>query len=230
MLRLIQNGELRMASWIAHLYVAENMLDHINADPLYFAAGNIAPDCGERIDYRVFLPDTKTTHFTKADKDACEYENFYEKYVRKETLPQRRSFFAGYYAHLYTDVLWTKTVVKEEKEKYADMIKENGEDIFYKKMKGDWYGLDFHFLKAHPDMRMWRLFCDIDEFPNTYLPFYPKDAFTKKFRQIREFYSSVAETRPRRFRYMQPEEWEDFAKKAAGIITSDLAGKGLGKT
>ncbi len=216
-----------MASWIAHLNVADKIAEHLKLDLVFFAAGNIAPDCGEKVAERVFVPDTLTTHFTKTDKDACDYEAFFEKYILRETNPERRSFFAGYYTHLYTDVLWTRLIVKQQKKKYASLLREKGEREFYRKMKGDWYGLDFQFLKEHPDMRMWRSFCSINEFPNTFLPFYSEAAFTNKFRQIREFYRAVSETHPRQFRYMQPSEWEDFADKAAATTTAELKNKGF---
>ena len=66
-----------MASWIAHLNVADKIAEHLKLDLVFFAAGNIAPDCGEKVAERVFVPDTLTTHFTKTDKDACDYEAFF---------------------------------------------------------------------------------------------------------------------------------------------------------
>ena len=53
-----------MASWMAHLRVADKLLDEIGDLPqAHFIVGNIAPDSGEpNEDWSVFIPSTDISH------------------------------------------------------------------------------------------------------------------------------------------------------------------------
>ena len=52
----------------------------------------------------------------------------------------------GYWAHLLTDKLWASKIVYGAKEKYSDLFEQDNTD-FWKKIKRDWYDLDFLYLK-----------------------------------------------------------------------------------
>ena len=74
-----------MATWIAHLRIAENLLARIpGLDPGQFAIGNIAPDAGIPDEkWETFDPPPEVTHFKRSQsvhKDIADLD-FYRGYL-----------------------------------------------------------------------------------------------------------------------------------------------------
>ncbi len=102
-----------MATWIAHLRLAENLLPMIcGLDTHSFAIGNIAPDSGIPDEkWERFDPPSEVTHFLVSGnegKHSADLE-FYHRYVASLNPldnTEQFSFLLGYFFHLVTDNLW----------------------------------------------------------------------------------------------------------------------------
>ena len=98
-----------MASWMAHLRIADKLLDNIGSlSPKHFIVGNIAPDSGEPIDgnWNVFTPSTDISHWKLEGLPRSERaEKFKEAYLAKEKNDEAFAFYLGYYIHLLTDYI-----------------------------------------------------------------------------------------------------------------------------
>ncbi len=210
-----------MASWIIHLRIADALSDRLDVETSHFLAGNIAPDCGVDTGNRVFDPPSEITHFTRADKDACEYLRFWEEFGRDETDKSRRSFYLGYFAHLMTDVLWVKWINNPTKKKFSTLY-QSDKDAYYRRVKGDWYGQDFHFLQTHPDFRSYRLFRQLMDYENDFLPFYGPEHMKTRFRIISQFYGDGGTPSHRRFIYLTTEQADRFVRRAADVIYKEI--------
>ena len=65
-----------MATWLAHLRVAELILEGFHLPEEDFLVGNIAPDCGKPVPGG-FDPPKEVTHWTvTGSKGGCDYERF----------------------------------------------------------------------------------------------------------------------------------------------------------
>lgn len=206
-----------MASWIVHLRIADMLLDRFDADDVKFIAGNIAPDCGKRMPEGGFFPDKRITHFTAGGKGECDYSGFYEKYVRHETDFGRRSFYFGYFTHLMTDVLWVRLINEPSKARFA-ALHQSDRNEYYRRVKADWYGQDHLFLQKNPELRSWRIFRSIKEFPNEYLDFYGDDNMSVQFADIVKFYGCGSADADREYIYLSSGQADRFTEDAAGII------------
>lgn len=206
-----------MASWIVHLRVADGLIDKMNVDAEKFIAGNIAPDCGKRLPEGGFSPDKGVTHFTAKGKGECNYSGFYEQYVRHESDFGRRSFYLGYFTHLMTDVLWVRLINEPTKARFAELYGSDREE-YYRQVKADWYGQDFAYLKREPELRAWKIFRRITDFPNEYLDFYGVDNMSVQFADIVRFYTHGSTDKDREYIYLSAETADNFAAEAAEKI------------
>ncbi len=151
-----------MATWIAHLRIAENLLARLpGLDPGQFAIGNIAPDSGIPDEkWEKFDPPPAVTHFkrsTSVHKDIADLD-FYRGYLA-DVSPEdvgRFSFRLGYFFHLISDNLWTTAVGKPTSERYAEQFA--ADKSFIWEVKEDWYGLDHIYVREHPESLYWRVF------------------------------------------------------------------------
>ena len=175
-----------MATWIAHLRLAEDLLERIpGLDPAQFAIGNIAPDSGiPDANWEHFDPPPEVTHFLR--NDTSDDLVFYRKYLANAA-PQdagRFSLRMGYFFHLVTDNLWDK-IRNQAKERFGNELK--NDPNFRWEIKGDWYGLDFIYIRDHPDSLFWRVFLQAqsDAFD---LDFVPKQALEHQLNYIKTFY------------------------------------------
>jgi hypothetical protein len=152
-----------MASWIVHLRIAENLLDVLpDLDPARFAVGNIAPDSGIPDEkWEKFTPPTEVSHFGNfpgAYRKLADLE-FYRRYL----LPLRGapdldpvSFRLGYFSHLLADNLWSEKIGRPTQARWAEQFAADKDFIW--EVKKDWYGLDFIYVRDHPDCLFWRVF------------------------------------------------------------------------
>jgi hypothetical protein len=180
-----------MATWIAHLRIAENLLARIpGLDPGQFAIGNIAPDAGIPDEkWEKFNPPPEVTHFKRSQsvhKDIADLD-FYRGYLADISPVDTDcySFRLGYFFHLITDNLWTLDVGKPTTERFAGQFA--ADKSFIWEVKEDWYGLDHIYVREHPDSLYWRVF--LDAVPaSAELDFLPPQALPRQLRHIKSFY------------------------------------------
>jgi hypothetical protein len=176
-----------MATWIAHLRIAENLLAHIpGLDPGQFAIGNIAPDAGIPDEkWEKFNPPPEVTHFMRSQsvhKDIADLD-FYRGYLAE--ISGCYSFRLGYFFHLITDNLWTLEVGKPTTERYTEQFA--ADKSFIWEVKRDWYGLDHIYVREHPESLYWRVFLDAQPV-SAELDFLPPQALPRQLGHIKSFY------------------------------------------
>lgn len=222
-----------MATWIAHLRIAENLLDQIpNLDAAKFAIGNIAPDSGiPDENWEKFDPPPHITHFkrsTSVHKDIADLD-FYRNYLAQISPQdvQRFSFRLGYFFHLITDNLWTIKVGRPTQDRYPDKFAADKNFIW--EVKKDWYGLDQIYVRSHPDCLFWRVFLNAHPFdvapwpgPKDWqdrpesadLDFLPPQALPRQLEHIKSFYQrhdkDIDEMCVRPFVYLSSTEMDSF--------------------
>lgn len=184
-----------MASWIVHLRIADKLLEKIpGLDAAQFAIGNIAPDSGVPDESgETFDPPYPLTHF-ESDKATIRYKvlndlRFYREHLQdKVSLKgdvEQYSFLWGYYFHLMTDNLWSERIAVPTQKEYAKEFDQIPGFIW--EVKKDWYGLDFAYVRTHPQSLFWRVFLDA-EYSMPYLHFFPLEAIPNKLEYIKTFY------------------------------------------
>jgi hypothetical protein len=211
-----------MATWITHLRIAENLLDLLpNLDPERFAIGNIAPDSGIPDEkWEKFDPPPEVTHFGNflgADRKLADLE-FYRKYL----LPLRGSagigpvsFRLGYFFHLITDNLWSDRIGVPTAGRFSAEFAADKDFIW--DVKKDWYGLDFIYVRDHPDCLFWRVFLDAK--PDTgELEFLPFEAVRQRVEYIQQDYQrtdeAVQRTYSRPYIYLSGTEMDRFVDES----------------
>ena len=221
-----------MASWIVHLRIAEELLDKIDGlDPAQFAIGNVAPDSGRPDEkWENFDPPTQISHFkyneTPDSPTIVQDIVFYQEYIAgKVTLLEdceQFSFLFGYFCHLVTDNLWAEKVWRVTKKDYAAELEKNSQFIW--EVKKDWYGLDFAYVRAHPESLFWSVFVDA-RYQHEYLDFFPDGAIGEKLAYIQEFYQRTDEDVEAKLRlkdnlYFSKVEMDQFIDDAVDDLLS----------
>ena len=215
-----------MASWIIHLRVAQEIcqrlaLQHIDR----FILGNIAPDSGiPKADGSGYLPDAEISHFRTLDQNGIkdiQEGRFIERYFTESRRAGYDSktctFYFGYLTHLLTDKLWAREIVYGAKDRFPDLF-DRDRDAFWKKIKRDWYDLDFMYLRDHPDFEAFRRYESMEDLRTRYIDFFAPDAFEKRREFIIAFYREGAEHVVRRETYLSAKELERFVLCAAEEI------------
>jgi hypothetical protein len=182
-----------MATWIVHLRLAENLLGLIEGlDPSYFAIGSIAPDSGiPDENWENFEPPPEILHFRAPEGAVHRLADldFYRHHLlpRKgmDTDREHFSFLWGYYFHLVTDNLWDERVGKPTSEKFSAEFEADPKFIW--QVKRDWYGLDFEYVRTHPESIYWRVFLDC-AYDRDDLPFLPQRAVEQRLEYIQALY------------------------------------------
>lgn len=216
-----------MATWIAHLRIAENLLASIRGlEAAQFAIGNIAPDSGIPDEkWEKFNPPPEITHFKRSDsvhKDIADLD-FYRQYLADiSPLDSLRfSFRLGYFFHLITDNLWTIRVGKPTQDKYPDEF--TADKNFIWEVKKDWYGLDQIYVRAHLDSLFWRVFLPFDfaqgESASAELDFLPSEALARQLEYIKTFYQrrdeKIDEMCARPFIYLSADQMNSFIEETS---------------
>jgi hypothetical protein len=181
-----------MATWIVHLRIAENLLEKIPGLAAgEFALGNVGPDSGKPDEkWEHFTPPSHITHFSDpTDKlRKCRDLEFYRDWI--QTLPNDpdagvHSFRLGYFFHLVTDNLWFKKIGLPTHARFAEQFAADKDFIW--EVKEDWYGLDFIYLRDHPDCIYWHEFLQArPELAG--LDFLVPESIQWSVRHIQEFY------------------------------------------
>ena len=158
--------------------LAENLLGLIadrsaersrrSLEPASFVVGSIAPDSGMPDEkWESFTPPPEVTHF-RAPK-GVHFELADLEFYRRYLLPLREapgarpfSFRLGYFFHLVTDNLWSIKIGRPTQEEFKQQFAADKNFIW--EVKKDWYGLDFIYVRDHPDCLFWRVFlnCQAD--------------------------------------------------------------------
>jgi len=119
-----------------------------------------------------------------------------------------------------TDNLWAKQIGRPTLERFADEFA--ADKGFIWEIKRDWYGLDFDYLRTHPDSLFWRLFLDCTYEVN-YLSYMPVEAVRERIFYIQEFYQRDDEEVRAQFferpdRYLSREEMDRFVEETTGLL------------
>lgn len=217
-----------MATWIAHLRIAERLLERIpGLDDEAFAIGSIAPDSGvPNEDWTEFEPPAGITHFHGAEGGKKEIEDlrFYREYLAEpitRTLGQRpSSFLWGYFFHLITDRLWALKVGQPTRQRFASQFEADPD--FISEVKRDWYGLDFDYVRANPTSLYWRVLRGAT-FTERRLPFLPQGAIQRNLEYIQKLYqredNEIEDYYIRRpNKYLLKEDMDRFVADAIQIL------------
>ena len=212
-----------MATWIVHLRIAERLLGELDAvlDESAFALGNIAPDPGiPDENWEHFDPPPRVTHF---QVEHPRYRSADLAFYREHLLPLRTaspdaalfSLRLGYFFHLITDNLWYQQVGRPAWERWRGDFADDA--AFWSEIKGDWYGLDHAYVRAHPESLFWRVFVGC-RYERDDLPFLPPQAVRRQLAYIQDWYrSDDAEIRAmlaRPFEYLSAAQAEAFVAGA----------------
>lgn len=213
-----------MATWIAHLRVAENILNMgYDFKPISFIVGNIGPDSGvPNEDCSNFNPPKSITHWMDDERN-INAKGFYDKYLDDEKIKEdvdRYSFLKGYYVHLLTDIEWQKLFRRKKMEPlYRDELFKDSNFIWT--IKKDWYGLDYLYLDKHKDCVFHTLFKKIKYVPD-YLDYFPKGAFERQVKYIVEFYLGENNQTKENFMYLTEKEMDRFVENTIKVILMKL--------
>lgn len=216
-----------MATWIAHLRIAEKLLDQYKIDKNMFLAGNVGPDCGvPNEDWSDFTPPKQSTHWTN-EQGTIDPEEFYKNYIEGRKLEdiQEFSFLLGYYVHLLTDVQWSrmfKEQINADKE-LKERLEKDKKYIW--KVKEDWYGVDFSFIYDNKES-IFNEFMKVTTVKD-YLDYFPKEAFTKRIAYIKGFYNTDEKVKPSTGRYFSNTDMDNFIERTSIKIADTLNCKGI---
>ncbi len=218
-----------MATWIAHLRIAENLLNQIQGlDPELFAIGNIAPDSGiPDENWEHFTPPPEVTHFkVNSTPYQCNDLAFYSQYLNPlfciTCTPQRYAFALGYFFHLVTDNLWSERIIQPTKRRWAEQFE--ADPAFIWEVKKDWYGLDQIYARSHPDSLFHRVFLPA-ECPDPAalgLEFLPKEGLQNNMSYIKQYYTEETDEirgkMARLFEYLSQKEMDGFVEHATRTL------------
>lgn len=219
-----------MASWMIHLRIAQQLYEALEIEAVEeFVLGNIAPDSGVPTkDGTGFVPDASITHFRTLDEFGIKQihvDQFISQYFMKEQRSlyskEEYAFFLGYVTHLVTDQIWARDIVYSAKEMFSELFHKHRNE-FWQKIKGDWYDLDFIFLKEHPDFEAYQRYLTSTHLQNHYLDFFDEDAFIKRRSYIKEFYRAGIENLVEHETYLSNEDLNAFVISATNEIRSIL--------
>jgi hypothetical protein len=183
-----------MGTWISHLRIAENLLKHFSeVDEVTFAFGNLSPDSGiPNADWTEFDPPKEVTHFLHKGEEEYAIHDlvYYQQYlanVKPDGDIKLYSFRLGYFFHLICDIVWANRIGVATKQQFKELIEKDRKEAV-NLVKGDWYGLDQLYVRAHPEHIFWRVIM-ANPNPPSYLPFVKDKVLHQQYDHIRKFYS-----------------------------------------
>ncbi len=208
-----------MATWGIHFRIADEILKQLKRiDREYFIIGSIAPDCGIRKKEGGYDPPTEITHLTKMwNKSDCDYNYIFENFIKNETDFKKRSFYAGYYAHLLTDCLFSRLVSIPIENKFGLYREHPG---LSKRVKREWYDADYAFF-AENKSPAFEDFKNYRPFNENYPPIYRHGEIALQMKNIVEFYKGK-EPENVEFFYTDKQEFDCFVEKASKIILDEM--------
>ena len=219
-----------MASWMVHLRIADELLSRLkDTEETSFVVGNIAPDSGvPNDDWSEFHPPKTVSHFYKKNENGTyiDLDAFCEKYFNSDVIKnygkKESSFFLGYYVHLLTDIRWTETISEKLKNDHPKEYASDENKLIWA-AKGDWYDLDFLYLKQHPDFRAFAIYENAVGFENVYMDIFSKDAFDNRRQYICGFYHGDNHgDLYREYKYLTQKQADAFVSDTAEDILKKL--------
>lgn len=193
-----------------------------------FTVGNIAPDSGvPNEDWSSFTPSATVSHFKPDDSvpKTIQISAFTQRYFSEEQranyTPEETSFYLGYLVHLLTDQLWSGQVVGVLQSRFPDEWRKDKKALITR-AKGDWYDLDFLFLKKNPDFQAFSVYKNAVGFRNTFMDFFSPDAFDDRRKYIVSFYQEENDHLDRCYPYLTEAEMNDFVRSASETILRRL--------
>ncbi len=211
-----------MATWIAHLRVAEAIMRaYPELDCDEYTVGNIGPDSGvPNADWSSFTPDANVSHWNQSG--SIDAEGFASEYLERPGLDAgSRAFYLGYWTHLLVDRAWNGLVARKRTEPaWAPWA---AEPAFIWTIKKDWYGQDVVYLGSNPGCLFFRRFAKLGSFPNRYLDLYAPDAFEKRVAYITGYYLGYTDDLDRAFPYLSAAEMDAFVVAASETVGAAMA-------
>lgn len=184
-----------MGTWISHLRIAENLLQHFpEVDEVTFTFGNLSPDSGiPNADWTEFDPPKEVTHFLRKGEEEYAIHDlvYYRQYlanIKPADDIQLYSFRLGYFFHLICDIMWAKRIVTATRQQFKELFEKDKKKAV-SLVKDDWYGLDQLYVRNHPEHIFWRVIMT-NSYPPSYLPFIKVKALHHQYDHIRKFYSA----------------------------------------
>ena len=220
-----------MATWIVHLRLADEYIKRGDIPAKYkreFVLGSVAPDCGygKKDSNGEFMPPPEVTHWAPGGvKLYCEYWKFLDTYLKDRERDGDYYFYLGYYIHLITDIIWSSTMYLPTKIKYADEYRDDPD--FLRVIKGDWYDLDFKFLREHPDFEPYKMLAERKPVKD-YLPYYEPGQLTVQTAFIADYYANAGDrVLDREYPYLDERTMNEFITCTTELVDFDLNRKGL---
>ena len=219
---------------MVHLRVADELLSRLNnIDETAFVVGNIAPDSGvPNADWSEFHPPKTVSHFHKKGENGTyiDIDTFCKRYFNNEKISnynlKEYSFFLGYYVHLLTDIQWTDIISAKLINDYPKEYAEDENKLIWA-AKGDWYDLDFLYLKQHPDFKAFAIYENAVGFENEYMDIFDKDAFDNRRQYICGYYRGDGHGDLNRdYKYLTPKQADDFVKNTSARISEKIKSEG----
>jgi hypothetical protein len=199
-------------------------------DPALFAIGNIAPDSGiPDENWEKFTPDPVVTHFKRGGDGEYTLADleFFRSYLAPLRARARGADFSlrlGYWFHLLTDNLWVRETWKPAHVRYAAQFA--ADEKFGWTLKDDWYGLDFRYVREHPDCLFWRVFLRA-ACADSGLDFMPQEALDQRIAYIQSYYQDTgAEVEAlvnRPFIYLSQAQMDRFIARTADTLARAFA-------
>lgn len=214
-----------MPSWAIHFRVADYFLDKIDGlNKEYFIVGNIAPDCGVPVNGQ-YNPSTRVTHLTVNDisnKSDCNYDYIYNHFIKEETDINKKSFYIGYFVHLYTDCRNAIYNCFPIEEKYGKFVENRNLSIAVKK---EWHNIDCKFLKNNTSPSF-ELFKTLLGFSENYPSWYKNNEISWQMKNIVSFYRDI-KIENIDYKYTGPEAMDNFVSKVSMEIYNVLIQKSV---
>jgi len=220
-----KGGVSGMATWVNHLRIAENILkDGYRFDKIAFVTGTIAPDAGvPNEDWSKYDPPSTITHF-RDENNEIHSEVFYDQHISDIKFSHEQeyySFLMGYYVHLLIDIEWKKLMDKKKEEFLFKGILNKDSNLISKEVTKDSVELEFKYLRENKNSLFFTCFQHIVEVKD-FLDFFPKGAFTNRFKHIREMYIANYHKSERNLIYLSSRELDTFIQEASLHIEDKL--------
>ena len=134
----------------------------------------------------------------------------------------------GYYLHLRTDECWSVNVWRLAKARFGITASTMPEvtPAFINHVKNEWYYQDHVYLRTHPDNIYTREMVHARATIPDYLDYFPRGAFTERWRGIREFYATPFEL-GRTPDYFLTEDMDRFVEETTATMLEILREKGV---
>ena len=215
--------ENAMPTWANHFRIADKLLPYIKAlDKEYFIIGNIAPDCGIKTDSAgVYEPPTGVTHFTKdylySKKTDCDYEFVYQNYIKDEKDIKKKSFFIGYWAHLFADAYYANNLFVPIEKEFGD-FRENHE--LRRTVARERANIDYLYFSENIS-EAYEIFRRCGGFDEDYPKWYKNGEISRKMKEILKLYDN---NKPvvMEYKYLTPEIMSSFVDEVSKTLKEKI--------